>query len=364
MLGRLWSNVVGERSARPGATGTRATELAGPAPPLAPPPAAAIAPVSPAAPAPAAPEAAIDGASVDELQFRRRQIELLKLQMRFAGMQLVETLLAQPALADPRRLERCGGKTFSQNDEDGIIAEIFRRIGAPHRTFVEFGCGDGLENNTSCLLAQGWRGLWMDGGDQNAAGIVKAYGHLIAHDLLQFRQVYIDRDNIDGLVAAAGLGAEIDLLSIDLDGNDYYVWDAIVAVSARVVVVEYNGKFIPPNDWCMAYDPNHNWNGTDLMGCSLAALARLGEAKGYQLVGCNITGANAFFVRADLAGDKFAQPATASHLFQPARYDLTRCFMVGHPPNSLTILQGAYAAARLAWPPAATLDSIAHVLPL
>jgi hypothetical protein len=355
MLGKLLSSV-----------GRRAPE-----PPRLPaePPAPAPAPV------PTAPPVALPATSAAETQeqvaerllmrdsyFRRRQLELLNLQTQFAGMQLIETLLAQPALADPKRLERHGGKTFSQNDEDGIIAEIFRRIGAPHRTFVEFGCGDGLENNTSCLLSQGWRGLWMDGGDDNAAGIRKAYGHLIGHDLLKYIQVYIDRDNIDGLIAASGLGTEIDLLSIDLDGNDYYIWEAINTVSARLVVLEYNGKFIPPHDWCMAYDTSHMWGGTDLMGCSLAALARLGEAKGYQLVGCNITGSNAFFVRRDLAGDKFAQPATAGHLFQPARYSLTRCFKVGHAANSITILQGAYAAAGLPWPPAATLESIAHVI--
>jgi hypothetical protein len=282
--------------------------------------------------------------------------------MQFAGMQVIETLLAQPALADPKRLERHGGKTFSQNDEDGIIGEIFRRIGAPHRTFVEFGCGDGLENNTACLLAQGWRGLWMDGGADNSDGIGRAYGHLIGHGLLKFANVCVTRDNIDGLIAEAALGAEIDLLSIDLDGNDYHIWGAIRTVSARVVVVEYNGKFIPPHDWCMAYDADHMWDGSDLMGSSLAALARLGEAKGYQLVGCNITGSNAFFVRRDLAADRFAQPASASHLFQPARYDLSRCFMIGHAANSLTILQGACAAAGLPMPPATTVDSIGHVI--
>ncbi len=126
------------------------------------------------------------------------------------------------------------------------------------------------------------------------------------------------------------------------------------------MVVEYNGKFIPPHDWCMTYDPEHVWDGTDLMGSSLAALARLGESKGYQLVGCNITGSNAFFVRRDLAGDKFALPASAGHLFQPARYDLSRCFMTGHPrlQPSLTILEGACAIAAAHPVPARCDDGV------
>jgi len=305
------------------------------------------------------------GTGADQEAYRDRQLELLENQMHFAGQQLLATLLAHPSLDDPLRLERHGGKTYSQHDEDGIIAEIFRRIGAPHRTFVEFGCGDGLENNTACLLSQGWRGLWMDGGDKNAAGIRAAYLHLIKHGLLKFEQAYVDRDNVDRLIAGAGLGTEIDLLSIDVDGNDYHLWEAVRSVSARVVVIEYNCKFIPPHDWCMAYDPTHMWNGSDLMGASLAALSRLGEAKGYQLVGCNITGANAFFVRRDLARDKFAQPASAAHLYQPSRYRLQRCFLVnnGHPANSITVLQGAFAAAGLPWPPATTLDSLSYLRP-
>ena len=357
MLGKLFSNVVGGRTQEvaPEPAGAVLDEPERGAEPVA-----SAAPVPP--PAPSTPEEAATAKLLDEAYYRRRQLGLLDLQAQFTGRQWIETLLARPDMADPRRLERHGGKTFSQNDEDGIIAEIFRRIGAPHRTFVEFGCGDGLENNTTCLLSQGWRGLWLDGGDDNAEGIRKVYGYLIEHGLLQFRQVFIDRDNIDGLIVDAGLGDEIDLLSIDLDGNDYHIWEAIAAVSARLVVVEYNGKFIPPHDWCMAYDRGYMWRGTDLMGASLTALARLGEAKGYQLVGCNITGVNAFFVRRDLAGDKFAQPATPAHLFHPARYELTRCFVSGHPPNSITILQGACAAAGLPWPPSDTLASIAHVI--
>jgi hypothetical protein len=269
-----------------------------------------------------------------------------------ATQMLIETMLAQPAYADPKRLERSGWKAYSQNDEDGIIQEIFERIGEPHRTFVEFGCGNGVENNTCYLLSRGWRGLWMDGGDRNASGIRRAYAPLLKQGLLQFEQVFITRENIDALVSAARLGPEIDLLSIDVDGNDYYVWEAIRSTDARVVVIEYNAKFRPPNDWCITYDPAQMWDNTDRMGCSLQALANLGETKGYQLVGCNITGSNAFFVRRDLAGDLFASPSTAAHLFQPPRYYMTGYFPRGHATSSISILEGAWHKAGLPWPPA------------
>jgi hypothetical protein len=275
-----------------------------------------------------------------------------------AGQLLIETLLAKPEYADPKRLEPYGWKAYSQTDEDGILQEIFRRIGVRHRTFVEFGCGFGLENNTAYLLSQGWGGLWMDGSEINALRVRTGFGYLIEHGLLRFSQSFITRDNIDGLIAAAALGPEIDLLSIDIDGNDYYVWDAVKSVNARVVVIEYNAKFRPPHTWCMVYNAQHEWRQTDHMGCSLAALAQLGTAKGYVLVGCSIVGGNAFFVRADLAGDQFATPATPEHLYQPARYHLTTAYQPGHIPSSLSIVEGAALAAQLPWPPAAPLPEV------
>jgi len=160
------------------------------------------------------------------------------------------------------------------------------------------------------------------------------------------------------LIAQADLGPEIDLLSIDVDGNDYYFWEAIKSVNPRVVVVEYNPKFHPPHDWNITYNPEHNWDGSDRVGCSLTAFTRLGTQLGYQLVGCNIVGANAFFVRRDLAGDKFAAPATPEHLFQPARYYLSRYFFAGHMANSFTIVEGACLGAKLPWPPDQPLTAI------
>ncbi len=261
--------------------------------------------------------------------------------------QLTASILAQPEYADPKRLERHGWKGYSQNDEDGILQEIFRRIGVRHKSFVEFGCGFGLENNTAYLLSQGWHGLWMDGDQVNAERIATGFGYLIEHGLLKFKQAFITRENVDALIAEAALGPEIDLLSIDLDGNDYSVWEAISAVDARVVMIEYNAKFRPPHDWYLTYNPNHVWVGNDQMGSSLAALARLGAAKGYQLVGCNLIGLNAFFVRSDLAGDRFAMPATAEHLYQAPRVYFATSYCCGHPACSMTIVEGACRSANL-----------------
>lgn len=247
------------------------------------------------------------------------------------------TLLAEQRLADPRRLERYGHKCYSQNEEDGILLEIFNRIGVRHRTFIEFGVGDGLENNTLFWLAQGWKGLWLDGDPANRDAIQARFADRLASGQLLFRQAHIAAENIDGEFVAAQMTGEIDLLSIDIDGNDYYVFDAIRSVSPRVVVIEYNSKFPPPIRWRIPYSPQYRWDGSDWFGASLQSMEDLFSARGYGLVGCNICGANAFFVRNDLLGDDlFHAPYTAANHFHPTRYFLTIGLfqhLGGHQPS-------------------------------
>jgi hypothetical protein len=233
-----------------------------------------------------------------------------------------------------KRLEPKGYKVYSQGDEDGIIAEIFRRVSTKDRRFVEFGCGDGRENNTAFLLLQGWSGVWLDSLKKNETVLKRLWAKEIAKGQLVFQRDFITADNINDLLNGAGLSGEIDLLVIDIDSNDYYVWQAIEAINPRVVCIEYNAKFPPPVEWIMPRDDSQEWKGTDWFGASLSALEKLGASKGYALVGCNIGGSNAFFVRRDLIQDKFAEPFTAENHYQPPRYYLTHGFYAGHPPRS------------------------------
>ena len=264
-----------------------------------------------------------------ELLHQQREANIL------AGKQELVRLRADPALADPRRLERHGATIYSQHDEDGIIAEIFRRIGAESRIFFEFGVEDGLECNTHALLHQGWRGGWAEASAAHAEAIRRRFRIVLDAGRLKLATSLVSRENIDEVVRALALPGEIDLLSIDIDGNDYWVFKALEATRPRVAVIEYNAKFPPPIKHVMAYQPERAWAGTDYYGCSLQSLTELATAKGYSLVGCNITGVNAFFVRSDLVGEHFATPATPAHLYQPPRYELFRmgAFETGHPAD-------------------------------
>lgn len=237
--------------------------------------------------------------------------------------------LTSERLENPKCLERYGYKSYSQNDEDGIIEEIFNRVGTTNKVFVEFGVENGLESNAHLLLFKGFSGLWIEGSEEFYSSLCGKFHPVIEMGQLQVICEFITKENINDLIERAGIHGEIDLLSIDLDGNDYYIWDAIDIVKPRVVVIEYNGKFPPSVEWVMAYDENHIWDGTDWHGASLKALENLGRKKGYQLVGTGINGANAYFVKEELAGDKFILPANAETLFNPARFGIQHT--VGHP---------------------------------
>jgi hypothetical protein len=244
----------------------------------------------------------------------------------------VKDLFSNTKYSSRKRLEPFGFKVYSQYDEDGILQEIFQRIGVTSRTFIEFGVGNGLENNTLKLLLEGWGGLWIEGSENYGRQINRKFHDVIAESRLRFLRAFIDRDNINNLLGNYYNG-EIDLLSIDIDGNDIYILEALQAVRPRVIVIEYNGKFPPPMNVAQCYNPQHRWDASDYSGSSLDAITRVAARKGYLLVGCGIVGLNAFFIREDLVLDRFEAPFTAENHYQPLRVFLRGTYISGHPPN-------------------------------
>jgi hypothetical protein len=246
--------------------------------------------------------------------------------IRFEELCMIETshmlasLRQMPKYQDPRRLVHFEAKAYSQFGEDGILTEIFARVGTTNKQFVEFGAADGMENNTVLLLRQGWGGLWMDG---DGALVARARAHFapeVTAKRLRVEESFITAENVDELFTKFGVPPEPDLLSIDIDRNDYHVWKAISKFRPRVAVVEYNGIFPPGVEWVIDYKGDAWWDGTSKAGASLSALESLARAKGYELVACGTAGVNAFFVRKDLVGDKFVGPFTAQNHYEPPRY--------------------------------------------
>lgn len=274
-----------------------------------------------------------DTVALHKLELLRASEEHLRRLNASTAQLLVRDILRDPRFDDPRRLERFGAQTASQNEEDGMLAEVFRRIGTVNRTFFEFGVGTGMQNNTLHFLFQGWKGAWVEINQPKLNFILQRFADPIARQDLTVLGVPITAENINEIVSVLSLPVDLDLLSIDIDGNDYHVWKALHVIRPRVVIVEYNPRFPPPIRVVKRYDPDYRWSADTDLGASLQALADLGDAKGYDLVGCSIGGINAIFVRRDVAGDHFLKPATPADFFHHARFQISFSggFGVGHP---------------------------------
>jgi len=253
------------------------------------------------------------------LESARFQRSILSLIAQFKDMELdFQTKHLRATHINP--LNRFGNKCFSQTDEDGITLEIVRRLGLSNGVYAEFGVGNGLENNTLILAACGWRGFWV-GGEDLVFDYSKATNF---HNI----QDWITIDNILDHAHAGmnALGAcEIDVLSLDLDGNDIYFLEKLLTdrIRPKLFIVEYNGKFIPPAKFQIAYDPEHQWIGDDYFGAALMNMVEMFEKYGYRLVCCNAhNGANAFFV--DREHDELFNdvPKSINDIYVAPRYHL------------------------------------------
>jgi len=242
---------------------------------------------------------------------------------------LLKNLYNNEKYANTGRLNKFEFQAFSQFGEDGIIEEIFNRIGTTNKYFVEFGVETGVETNSTYLLYNGWGGLWIDGSDLNINIIKSNFKKSIETGKLKALQSFITAENIEYLFEKASVPSEFDLLSIDIDRNDYYVWDAIKNYKPRVIVIEYNSIFRPNSKFVVPYDSNAIWDGTSNTSSSIESLCDLGESKGYKLVGCCFAGVNAFFIREDLINDKFTGPFTSINYYESPKYFLYH--VPGHP---------------------------------
>lgn len=212
-----------------------------------------------------------------------------------------------------------GFKVYSQVDEDGIIEAIFRRLGGG-RFFIEIGCGNGTENNTHYLALKSWQGVWIDGNAENINSIARSIP-LDSKNLL-VEKMFITRDNVEAATRrwVARFEGEVDLLSLDIDGNDAAVLERVLTVMhPRLLVLEYNGKYPPPLKLSVAYNPSHSWEGDDYYGSSLQVFVDQLQGQ-YRLVACGLSGANAYFLRLDCADGFASYPI--SDLYMRARHHL------------------------------------------
>jgi hypothetical protein len=206
-------------------------------------------------------------------------------------------------------------QVFSQWGEDGIIQALVNEVEIERKVFVEFGVQDYTEANTRFLLINNnWSGLVMDSSPECIQHIKQ--DRIYWRYNLKAECAFIDKDNINELLQNNGITGDIGLLSIDVDGNDYWIWEAIHCISPRIVICEYNGLFGSHRKVTIPYEKSFVRSKAHFSnlyyGASIGALHHLAEIKGYELLGSNSAGNNLFFLRKDLVVDRSVRsPAEA-----------------------------------------------------
>ena len=183
-------------------------------------------------------------------------------------------------------------RIYSQNGEDGVIEKIFDKIGTTNKIAVEFGVsagGGGMQTNTRLLAEQGWKVFWYD---------IKNATNLPPNCV--FAKEFLTSDNVVQVFENSGIPKEFDLLSIDVDGNDYHMREALKEFSPRVCIMEYNGYYSGNAEYIMPMNNNYRWKGQINFGASLKSYTDQANRLGYDLVYCDQNGVNAFFIRKDV----------------------------------------------------------------
>jgi hypothetical protein len=216
---------------------------------------------------------------------------------------------------------------LSQNGEDGVLRHLFDEIGFESRWLVEFGFGAKQCNALRLLIHEGFSGLLMDGSKENVEFFNYAAKQHDIGERVKVIQTFITLANLEQLITSNGVPREIDFLSLDVDGNDYWFWESLECISPRVVCIEYNAGLGPDLSLTVGYDDEFERFSKHpsgfFHGASLAALESLGRRKGYYLIGCDETGTNAFFLRDDVQVESL-RPLSAREAFRPHANWLSR----------------------------------------
>jgi len=205
-------------------------------------------------------------------------------------------------LCEKQSLEKYEYSLFSQNGEDGILRYLFSEIGFRSKLFLEFGFGVSENNSFRLVLSEGFGGMFIDG-SASTVRLFNSAARKFGLTNVKAIHIFLNLGNLEAALLGSGLPEDIDLLSIDVDGNDYWFWEGISCINPRVVIIEYNASLGSELSLTVPYDPffdRHEKHASGFYsGASITALVRLGKKKGYVLVACDSNGLNAFFVRRD-----------------------------------------------------------------
>jgi len=260
--------------------------------------------------------------------FLKENFLITKIRNRFipsvqiAQRQLFHQYLQMAKDGNLPSLNDTGFRVFSQFEEDGKLLFICSVLGMKNKTFVEIGSDDGVNSNSANLYFNfGWHGLFIDGNKRSIKRGIKFFSKYPNPWFYKPKFICstVTRENVNELIEGAGYTGEIGLLSIDIDGNDYWVWDAVTAIDPQVVIIETHNEFGLKNI-VVPYDPDYSYPGKHPVyhGASPVAMTRLANRKGYRLVGANELGFNFIFVKNGLADKELPEVTVESVLKHPS----------------------------------------------
>ncbi len=255
---------------------------------------------------------------VAELARSVRELEIQALSARVSGLgqdivrvrqqlrYLSLAAMGHELALDPLDLTPYEMSFFSQNGEDGVLVEVLRRVGAGTRRFIEIGASHAEANCLFLADVLGWQGWFVEADPNEVAWLRRKF---TGNCNVSIVEAFVDRGNINEVLEPVGSAGEMDVFSLDIDGNDYWVWEALEVIHPRIVIIEYNSALDQQRPVAQRYEPASTWDGTDGFGSSREALRELGTRKHYRLVHADIAGANLVFVREDLCPGRFLPEA-------------------------------------------------------
>lgn len=260
----------------------------------------------------------------------------------FVAVGVAVIALKRPAEVDLSSYEK---SVFSQTGEDGVIEKIFRIIPPTTKFAVEFGAADGVKgsNTRNQILNHGWSSLQMEGDEELATQLAANYKDYPEVTCLQ---AWIYPGNIEILFEENGVPKDFDLLIIDIDSNDYYVWKAIHNYRPKVVMIEFNAAFPPPQLAVVDFHPMNYWDGSDYFGASIQSYYELGKRKGYELIYCNKIGTNLFFVDQKYYKRFGIRDNSPENLYNPPGYGVESG---SRAPNGRGFLPFEQSQPELSW---------------
>lgn len=221
---------------------------------------------------------------------------------------------------------------FSQSGEDGVLEAVFQLVEPTKEGYViEFGASTGLElsNARHWIVNRGWGALLLEGDDDMAVTLGQNFKD---YPKVKTSQAWVYPGNVELLFEKFGAPKDFDILSIDIDSNDYYIWNALHEYRPKIVIMEYNASFPPPQQMVVEFSPFNYWDGSDYYGASLQSLCNLAKKKGYELLYCTSMGANAIFIDKKYFDRFKIKDNSAKTLYKEPQYGLKG---IGRAPNGL-----------------------------